>query len=121
MSATPDQGLGPTSEALLWETIELLTEAVDGIAGIQRETVEAFLALSKLQLGQQAVLAASESEADEAHSTTGGAIAQAHQSQLQSRRLVARGQELAARADQLRQHAEQLMNDLKRRRARAGA
>ena len=40
MSTSADRGLGPESDAGPWETLELLTEVVDGIAAVQRETLD---------------------------------------------------------------------------------
>ena len=114
MSTSADRGLGPESDPGPWKTLELLTEVVDGIAAVQRDTLDALMALLALQGEQQAVLpgSAPEPEATEAQGPEPGLLAQTHQSRLQSSRLVARAHELAARTDQLTQQAEQIVNDM---------
>ena len=84
MSTSADQGPGPESDPGPWEALEQLTEVVDGIAAVQRETAEALSAVLALQREQQAVLPGSapgpERDATEAQGPEPGLVAQTHQS-----------------------------------------
>ena len=115
MSAAPDWGPGAPVATEVWETLALLTEVVDGIAAVQRETAETLAAVLELQREQHAVVNelafGPEWEAAAAHAPTAGLVAQAYQSRLQSSRLIARAQELAARAERLMPQPQQVVND----------
>ena len=118
MSGWGDQLRAPENDADLWEIVRLMVRVLEEMGALQLEIAEEVVTIGRLHMGSLDALQPEplgEGATPAASDTRAALRAQAHQSRMQSARLIERSHELAARAAQLTQQARMIMRDANRR------